>query len=76
MNNGNFKSKYDAIKNDIHINKVKPILKNKNSDRNCISSNYTQMYLKKSYLRNSIENGMNNNKINYNKFRIKKNEKK
>ena len=34
------------------------------------------MYLKKNYLRNSIENGMNNNRINYNKFGIKKNEKK
>ena len=47
MNNGNFKSKYDAIKNAISSNKVKPISKNKNNDRDSISNNYTQMYLKK-----------------------------
>ena len=76
LNNGNLKNKYDAIKNAITINKVKPFTKNKNSFKDNIYSNYTQIYLKKSYLRNSIENGMNNNRINYNKFGIKKNEKK
>ena len=75
LNNGNFKNKYDAIKNAITINKVKPFTKNKNSFKDNIYSNYTQIYLKKSYLRNSIENGMNN-RINYNKFGIKKMEKK
>ena len=35
------KSKYDAIKNAISSNKVKPIPKNKNSDRDSISNNYT-----------------------------------
>ena len=54
LNNGNFKNKYDAIKNAITINKVKPFTKNKNSFKDNIYSNYTQIYLKKSYLRNSI----------------------